>query len=261
MGIDFRQNGDGSLDFLDELTSNKVLTLKPQGNNYHDLGDRVTVMDDFFGPNISTFLWGVNKGSDAGCANFAINAATSGTARATMGANAGVSMATNGVQINGALNWKASNGNLVFETRVALQRITNIALFVGFTNQVASLQMPVNSSGSGNNLTYNANDCVGWLFDTSMTTANFWLTGQKGGTPITAVNSGVAPVAATYDTLRVIVDASGTATFFRNGLQVGAPIANAITAGTAVTPVIAGFTRSAATATLDADYIFSQQAR
>lgn len=215
----------------------------------------VVTMDDFDGAAILG-TWGVNKGSDAAAANFAINAALNGTIRGSTGANAAGTMATNGVQVNGHLNFQANSGGLEFGFRVKLGAITTMALFVGLTNQVAALQMPVQGAGGGNGFTVVANDCVGLLFDTTMTNANWWAVGVKGGVATAGVQGATAPVAATYDDMFVQLDASGNATFYLNGLSVGT-IAGAVTAGIPLAPTVAGFRRSAASTTVDADYIYS----
>lgn len=261
MGINTVQNGGAnpSLDFVDDLTSKTLLSVKQHGTIAGDHSTVSTLFDDFLGKAIGA-TWGVVKGSDGSAVNFAFNAAVDGTVRATTGAGATTTMAVNGVQLDHALNWQANNGNLVFETRVKLAAITTAALFVGFTNQVGTLQMPVNGSGTANGLTFNAVDCVGFLFDTTMTTANWWCTGQANSVPATAVNSGSAPVAATYDKLRVEVDASGNAKFFLNGSLVGTVLL-AVTGNVPLTPVIAGFRRAASSTTVDADFILCQQNR
>lgn len=261
MGIQLAQIGGAnpSLDFVDDQTSKTLLSLKQHGSVIGDIGTVSTLYDDFLGKAIGA-TWDVQKGSDAATANFAFNAAVDGTVRATTGAGAGGTYAVNGVQLDHALNWKAANGNLVFEARVKLSAITNISAFIGFTNQLAALQMPANSSGSANGITYNAADCVGFLFDTSMTNANWWAAGQKASTPATAINSQTPPVAATYNRLRIEVDASGNASFYLDNTLVGT-VSNAVTATTAMTPVVAVFTRTAASATVDVDYILCQQTR
>lgn len=215
----------------------------------------VAEFDDFTGKTLLG-TWGVFKGSDAGCANFALAAALSGIAKATTGANAGVSMATNGVQINGELNFQANSGNLEFGARVQLAAITTVALFVGFTNQSTALAMPVNGAGGGDGFTVVANDCVGFLFDTTMTDAKWWAVGVKGGAATAGINSAVAPVAAAYDDLFVQVDAAGNASFYLDGASVGT-INGAVTATVPLCPVVAAFRRSAASANLQADYLYA----
>lgn len=227
---------------------------------YLDYTSGPVLFDDFLGTTIST-RFGVNKGSDAATVNFAINAATNGTVRATTGAGAGGTMAVNGVQLHSALNWKASQGSLVFETRLKFSAITNIAVFVGLTDQVASLECPINSAGSADTLTTTATDAVGVMFDTSMTNDYWWLVGVANDVDATAQNSAVAPTADTYETWRVEVSTAGVASFYRNGSPVGTVMSGALTASVALTPVVTAFTRTAASATIDLDYLFTQQTR
>lgn len=219
-----------------------------------------TLTDDFTGAAHNTFNWGVNKGSDGGCVNFAIlGGEPNGAVRATCGAGAGATMAVNGVEMSAGLNWQAQNGSLVFDTRVRLSAITNIALFVGLTNALATtLQIPIQGSGVANGLTNNAANAVGFLFDTAMTTAHLWGVGSKASASATAIDSGIAPVAATWIQLRIEVDKLGNTKFYINGKAVGNVIQQgSVTATTPLTPVIAAFTHTAATATVDADYIFT----
>lgn len=261
MGINFVQGttGNPSAAFIDDATSKVLLDIRSHGTLMGNIGSNVTLYDDFVGKAIGA-TWGVVKGSDGGTVNFAFNAAVNGIVRGTTGAGATTTMAVNGVQLDNALNWKGSKGNLVFEASVDMAAITNVALFVGFTNQVGTLQMPVNSSGTANGLTYNATDCVGFLFDTSMTTANWWCTGQANSVPGTAVNAGSAPVAATFDKLRIEIDVNGNATFYLNSVQIGY-IALAVTPTVALTPVVAGFRRAASSTTFDVDFVLCQQSR
>jgi hypothetical protein len=51
------------------------------------------------------------------------------------------------------------------------------------------------------------------------------------------------------------LDTSGNATFYINGAQAGAVLANAVTAGTALASVVACFTRGAVQRTIDGDYV------
>jgi len=231
------------------------------GNQFDSNSPRtVALLDDFNGYALDTFKWNVNKGSDAGAANFAVLASDPvGAIRATTGAGAGATMAVNGVEVTSGLTGHASQGGLVLDARVRLSAITTIALFVGLTNAAATtLQIPINGSGVADGLTNNAANAVGFLFDTAMTNAKLWCVGSKASASATAINSTIAPVAATWIQLRVEVDKSGNATFFINGKSVGNVIQqNSVTATTPLTPVISAFTRAAGSATVDADYIFS----
>lgn len=212
-------------------------------------GNDVAIFEEFEGADqaYSTTPIDGNRsriGSDAGCVNFTRTGAAGG-ATGTLGATT-ASMAVSGIQLDRGLNWKASQGNLTLEYRVKLGKIATIAAFLGFTNQVAALQMPVNSSGAADGLTYNAADCVGVLFDTTMATKNYWLTGQAASVPGVAVNTAAAPVAAAFDVWRIELDKSGNATFYKNNKRVG-QVALAVTPTVALTPVIAAFNRATAT--------------
>lgn len=209
--------------------------------------------DDFLGDVIEDG-WAVFKGSDGQTVSFAISAHESGMVRATAGDDAAATMAVNGVQLYKQLGWKANQGNLTMEARVRISAITNISLFVGFTDRFDALEMPINSAASANTLTSTATDAVGFMFDTSMTNDFFWLTGVKADTDATHINTGIAPVAATWIVLRVELDTSGNSHFYINDAFAGS-VTDALTATVALAPTIAAFTRSAASATVDVDYV------
>ena len=219
-----------------------------------------TWFDDFTGGSqaFSTTIidgWRSRKGSDGACVDWTVTPAVGGTVVGTIG-NTTASMAVSGVQLDRGLNWRADQGDLILEARVKLSVITNIAVFVGFTDQTAALEMPIQSAASVDTFTTNATDAVGVMFDTSMTTVKWWLTGVANDVDATMQNSTIAPVAATYETWRIGLSTTGVATFFRNGLQVGSPLQTAVTPTIALTPVIAAFNRTTSGApTVTADYL------
>lgn len=238
-----------------------------QGLQWQDPGPgRIVIADDFVGTTMRP-EWATLKGSDGGCALFAINAQQNGVARGVTGAAAGGTVALNGTQIDSALNYYANAGGLEFEVRLKLSSVANVAVFLGFTNQVAALQIPADGTGGGNGVTYQANDCVGVLYDSTMTTKDWWLVGQAAGVPIVAQDSGLAPVATTYDTWHVSVSATGVASFYKNGTQIGFGVqegnqANgAVTPTVALTPVVCAFSRAAASVNVDLDYLVASVAR
>lgn len=168
------------------------------------------------------------------------------------------SMAVSGVQLDSGLHWKASKGNLVFEAVVKLGIITDFAAFIGLTDQVAALEMPIHSAASADTITTNASDAVGFFFDTSMATDNWWLAGVANNTDATHQDMGAAPVADTYATFRIELSTAGVATFYYNGTQVGTAMTGAVTASVALTPVVAAFNRTTsngATTIVSVDYI------
>lgn len=234
----------------------------PNGGVYTPDSGRVVLFDDFLGDAIQT-PWAVTLGSDS-TSNVASGAVVAGAAGGVLrlaGADSTGAMAEDGAQLTSFLNWKAANGDLIFEARVKLAVITNVSAFVGFTDTVA-LEAPITSAASADTITTNASDAVGFMFDTSMAADTWWLTGVKGDTDAVAQNTGIAPVAATYETLRIEVTPTGEASFFRNGAQVGALMSAALTASVALTPVIGLFPRTAAFGTqVDVDYVYAAMLR
>mgnify|MGYP004446606385 CR=1 FL=1 len=221
----------------------------------------VELFDDFLGDTLRTDIWGVFSGSDSQAVDPVVTATAgvSGTLSMVAGDDSTTTMAVNGTQINGDLNWKANQGELFFETRLKVSAITNIVLFAGFTDQVAALEMPFTLSGT--TLTSNATNAVGFLFDTGATTDDFWGQGVAADTDASQISTSTAPVADTFIRLGVKVASDGEATYFINGTQVGTAQASAVTATVALAPVIAFFTESAASATATVDYIVVSQGR
>jgi hypothetical protein len=214
----------------------------------------VSFFDDFLGDVIAD-QWNLVEGTDSATSDAAILAGgIGGILRITTG-DAGTGLAADMPQLTQALQWQASNGGLVFEARIKLSAITTCYAFLGFTDLV-TLEAPIISAASADTFTSNASDAVGFMFDTRMSTDNWWLTGVAADVDATHQNSGYAPVADTYEVLRVEVSAAGVANFFRNGIQVGSAMTGALTPGADLTPTIAvGKTSVAASMTADLDYV------
>lgn len=222
---------------------------------------RVVFFDDFLGDALDS-RWNVVEGTDSATSDAAILAGgIGGVLRFTTG-DAGTGLAADLIQLNlGVLQWQASNGGLAIEARFSLSQITEAYAFFGFTD-VATLEAPVISAGSADTITTNASDAVGIMFDTRMTTDNWWLVGVAGDTDATKQNSAYAPVVNTYEVWRVEVNASGKATFFRNGLQVGTQMSGAVTAATDLVPTIGfGKLSTASSITANLDYIMVEMNR
>ncbi len=214
----------------------------------------VATFDDFLGDVIAD-QWNYTEGTDSATSASAILAGgVGGVLRMTTG-DTGTGLAADLCQLSQELQWRAANGGLFAEARVKLSAITNAYVFFGFTD-VGTLEAPVESAASANTLTSNATNAAGLMFDTRMTSDNFWLVGVKADVDPTAQDSGVAPVADDYITLGVAVDVLGTATFFVNGAPVGTPVANAVAPAAMMTPTLAvSKTSVAASMNLDVDYI------
>lgn len=236
-------------------------TNSSNGNNLRSY-ERITLFDDFLGDELEG-KWKSTVGSDTDIVAPAILAdQIGGWMRFTTGNDAGNDMAANGVQFDaGTLAWAANQGSFVFETKIKTNVISNVAIFVGVTDQHASLEMPF-TLGASDTLTSNATNAVGVLFDTGATTDNWWLVGVKADADATKQDTGVAPTANTFESWRVEVNAStGAAKFYRNGTPIGTLMSNAITNGTKVTPVIAAFSRNALAKIIDVDYVLMECAR
>lgn len=217
--------------------------------------------DDFLGAEIDGYRWQSLIGTDDAARQAIIRASqTGGIVRMTTGAGAGASMAANGVQLQSDLNWTAANGGLVFEAKVALDDIPTVAIFVGLTDQIAALEMPF-TLAAGDALTSNASNAVGALFDTAADTDNWWLVGVAADADATKQDSGVAPVAATHETWRIELSATGVATFYRNGVVIGTAMTGAVTPAAQLAPVVAGFSRAAASRNFDIDSVLVRAQR
>lgn len=214
----------------------------------------VSFTDDFIGDALDA-RWNIVEGTDSATSDAAILAGgIGGVLRFTTG-DAGTGLAADMIQMTQALQWQASNGGLAIEARFKLSAITNCYCFFGFTD-VVTLEAPIISAASGDTFTTTASDAVGVMFDTRMSTDNWWLTGVAGDTDATMQNSGYAPVADTYEVWRIEVSATGVASFYRNGVAVGSAMSGAVTAATDLTPTFnIGKTSVTASMTADMDYI------
>lgn len=234
----------------------------------------VAFTDDFtgFGQAFSTTPvngWISRKGT-TNAVDWTVTEAVNGTIVGKVG-DTTASMAVSGVQFNRGLSYKANQGELAFEARVKLGIITNIALFIGFTDQVSALEMPIQSAAGAHTITTNATDAVGFLFDTADTSTDQWLlTGVANDVDATvqsglgAAGAALLPVADTYATFRIHISTAGVATFYYNGNAVGTLMTGAVTPTIALTPVIAAFNRTTtngATTIITADYVHIAAAR
>lgn len=238
------------------VTTGARLTVSPGNRQFERLVSRLT--DDFLG-DVLADQWNGRVGTDPQCITPTITSALGGAVRLVTGDDVAADMATNGVQLDHALNWQANSGLLVFEIRVKLSAITNVALFIGLTDQVSALEMPF-TLAAGDVLTSNASNAVGILFDTAADTDNWWMVGVSNDADATKQNSAVAPTAATYETWRIEFLNNTACQFFRNGALIGATMQSAVNQ-VPLTPVVAAFSRTTASRNIDADYVVVETMR
>jgi hypothetical protein len=226
---------------------------------------RVVFYDDFLGDAIDT-RYNFQEGTDSATSDFLILAdQVNGRARIITGDAAGVDYASNGAQVDlGSLNWRVSNGGLCMECTLQADAITNLAIFVGFTDQRAALEMPWTLSGT--TFTSNQTDGAGFLFDTAATTDTWRCVAVKADVDKTSIDTANAWAAATDIKLRVefVINPSDTtkydAVFYINDVKQGV-ISDAITPSVKLTPVIAAFSRTTAVRNIDVDMLDVRQDR
>jgi hypothetical protein len=172
------------------------------------------------------------------------------------GANSANSTTFTGIN----LGFKANSGGLAMEVRLKVDAITAVALFIGFTDTISTtVELPIFLVAG--DIDSDATDACGVAFDTDGTTDQWFHGGVKNGTDTTPAYSGTAPVAATYVTVRVEVSSTGAVQGFIDGVAIGNPVANAVTATVALTPMVVVSSRSAAARILTMDYIKVEQNR
>lgn len=216
---------------------------------------RVALFDDFLG-DVLQDPWNAVEGSDTDGAQAVLAGGIGGLLRLTSGNDdANGTQATDASGVTSFLNWQASNGNLAFQTRIKVSRITDAYIFAGFTD-VITAELPV-IAASGTTITTNATDAVGFLFDTNFTADVWQLVGVATDVDATRQElTGNAPVADDFVTLRIELTADGKASFFINGAQVGTQMSGAVTAGADLTPCVYVSNADGTSAvTLDIDYI------
>lgn len=221
---------------------------------------KVVLFDDFLG-DVLQDPWNAVEGSDTDGAQAVLAGGIGGLLRLTSGNDdANGTQATDASGVTSYLNWQASNGDLVFQTRIKVSRITDAYIFAGFTD-VITAELPV-IAASGTTITTNATDAVGFLFDTNFTADTWHLVGVATDVDATRQALSSAPVADDFVTLRIEVTSGGKASFFINGAQVGTQMSGAVTAAADLTPCVYVSNADGTNAvTLDVDYIFASMNR
>lgn len=223
-----------------------------------DPSQKVTYFTDFLGDALEDeLLSGVGSGTGNAVA---ISAGQGGRVLITTASDDGAHSA-NGSSIGlGALDWRADAGGLAMEVRMQISAITDVALFVGFTDALGStVEAPLFLNAA--DFDSDADNACGVVFDTDGTTAQWAHGGVKATADTTPAYSGTAPEAATYVIIRVEVSAAGAVTGYINGTAIGAAVANAITATTPIVPIVFVHNRGAAARTALVDYLWVQANR
>jgi len=197
-----------------------------------------------------------NSGSDDLAIDPAINAQVGGVLRLSAGDGDGT-VAVDGSQVVVALPWTANAGGLSFECRLKITDITLGSVYVGFTDST-SLEEPFSVSAA--TITSTATNGVGFVYDTAMTTDQWWVVGVNGDTDaVGSGTTGTAPVNATYQRLRCDIDSDGLgASFYINDTLVSTR-EDAVCSASATlyfTVFANGNGTNASAHTVDVDYIW-----
>lgn len=227
------------------------------GNQFDMPGPRrVVQFDDFLGDVLADEWNAVETDTDG--AQAVLAGGIGGVLRITTGNDDGNDVVLPDLSgVTSYLNWKAANGDLVIQVRLKISRITETYVFVGFTDLI-TIEAPAVASGTLDGVTTGADDVVGFVFDANFaTTPTKWhLVGSAATVDATAQSISDGPTADDYETLRVEVTASGVASFYRNGKQVGTVMTGAVTPSVALTPAVyASNTDGTSAATMEVDYI------
>jgi hypothetical protein len=216
---------------------------------------RVALFDDFLGDVLSD-EWNAVEGTDTDATQAVLAGGIGGLLRLTSGNDdANGTQATDASGVTSFLNWQAANGDLIFQARLKVSRITNAYIYAGFTD-VISAELPVISAGSAETVTTNATDGVGFLFDTNFTTDTWHLVGVATDVDATVQTLTDAPVADDFFTVRIEVTHEGKASFYLNGKQVGTTMTGAVTPAADLTPCVYVSNADGTSAVnLDVDYI------
>lgn len=255
MSIVQKPNADGSHSFVAVGNAREVMRLDEVRGASFGHAKFVTFFEDFLGDLIPDRFSGA-KGSDAQAVlPTVVVGGENGIIRLTTG-DAGTGTAADASSLTMGTNWVPNNGGLYIETSLKINSaITNVCLNFGFTDTVSTSTLEMPFTISGTTITSAAADAVCFVYDTAQTNDFFHLQGVKADTDTAINNSGVAPVADTFITLAIAVDSSGSATFYINGVAYGS-VANAVTASTNLTPIIAAEARTTTSKVVDIDYLY-----
>ena len=189
---------------------------------------------------------------------------TNGCTTTHSAANGGATILTLGAvdddcgEFSHTAQWSAAK-NCVMEARVHVTVITLVGINVGWvsadmsTDDTIAFQL---TAGAATLATGPTNDGAAFVFDTDGTPDVWYCAATKAtvdGTPVAATGTR-APVASTFQNLRVALNSDGDATFYFNGIAVGF-LPTCITAATLLTPYCAVISRTTGAKVLTIDRV------
>ncbi len=136
--------------------------------------------------------------------------------------------------------------NAAIEARLKVDAITTVGIVMGFVDAVAYSDNQVAFEISGSTIVDRCTNGVAWVFDTDATD-KYWYYCNTIATVQLGTSIAIAPVAATWERFRIMLDTAGNATFYRNGVLKG-HVPLAITTTTLLCPYFAVISREGAAA-------------
>lgn len=232
-----------------------------QGGSVVIPGSPATVarFEDFLGGDTGTLngFTRVNGDTDTGASGaVSRQSATNGVMRVSFAGTAQPAPSRAVGLTTGLLkNWKPDQGRLTLTARVKLPALASVNAYIGFSDSGGS-EMPAYDTGGG--VITEAADAVGFIYSNLGGVTNWQGVSARsvaGDSGDQSVNTGVAPVANTYDVLELTMGDSGEfATFRVNGVARGR-ITNPVEAKTALGYGVWVFGSDTGTVQVDVDYL------
>ncbi len=160
--------------------------------------------------------------------------------------------AADGVQLTLAGLHLLGSKDITFRTRLKIDAITTVRLFLGLTDSIA-LEQSVSLAVA--TFTTVATDGLFGVFDTAATTDTWRTIGVANDVDTAAVDLGVAPVAATYEEWEFNWRPDGSASIYRNGALAQALAAGSLRTNIPLSPIIAVVPTTTALRNVAIDYV------
>jgi hypothetical protein len=143
--------------------------------------------------------------------------------------------AADGVQLTMAGLHLLGSKDITFRTRLRLDNIATVRLFLGLTDSIA-LEQSVSLDTA--TFTTVATDGLFGVFDTAATTDTWRTIGVANDVDTASVDVGAAPVAATYEEWEFNWRPDGSASVYRNGVLIQALAAASLRTNIPLSPII-----------------------
>lgn len=252
------QNGDfkEGASLLGDLYTN-IFTIGEPRLRSVDPTQKVTFFDDFLAALIDTRISSTAGAGTGNAAATTVAGAVGGVVTLKSASDDGTHAQNFSMITLDQLNFKANQGGLIVEARLAIDDVSEAYFFIGFTDTISTtVEGPIFMAAG--DIDSDATDACGVVYDIDATTDRFTQGGVKNNADTVPVIGDTAPADNVKFTVRVEVTPEGAVRGFINGSPIGDWTANAVTASTALTPCIVIGNRSANQVTASIDYLWAQ---